>query len=135
MKLAIDDTGAGNSGLEHILRLKPDIIKLDIGLTRGIDKDPARRALGRALLTFGFDAYGATFVAEGIETQGEFDTLRSLGCLAGQGYYLGSAPTHRSAAVGLDCSSGDPAFGGYACDPPDPVEEVIGWQRRTRSGD
>jgi EAL domain-containing protein (putative c-di-GMP-specific phosphodiesterase class I) len=89
VKLAIDDAGAGYSSLQHILQLKPDIIKLDIGLTRGIDKDPARRALGRALLRFGLDAYGATFVAEGIETQGEFDTLRSLGCPAGQGYYLG----------------------------------------------
>ena len=134
VKLAIDDTGAGNSGLEHILRLKPDIIKLDIGLTRGIDKDPARRALGRALLTFGFDAYGATFVAEGIETQGEFDTLRSLGCLAGQGYYLGrpqriGVPRWASIAPLATLRSVDTRA------TPDPVEEVIGWQRRTRSGD
>jgi EAL domain-containing protein (putative c-di-GMP-specific phosphodiesterase class I) len=89
VRLAVDDAGSGYSSLQHILQLKPDIIKLDIGLTRGIDKDPARRALGRALLSFGLDAYGASFVAEGIETQGEFDTLRSLGCPAGQGYYLG----------------------------------------------
>ena len=81
--------GAGYSGLSHILDLKPDVIKLDINLTRGIDKDPARRALGRALLSFGLDAYNATLVAEGIETKGEFETLRSLGCPNGQGFLLG----------------------------------------------
>jgi EAL domain-containing protein (putative c-di-GMP-specific phosphodiesterase class I) len=89
VRVAVDDAGAGYSGLTHILNLKPDVIKLDISLTRGIDKDPARRALGRALLSFGLDAYNATLVAEGIETKGEYETLRSLGCPNGQGYLLG----------------------------------------------
>jgi EAL domain-containing protein (putative c-di-GMP-specific phosphodiesterase class I) len=89
VRVAVDDAGAGYSGLGHILNLKPDVIKLDITLTRGIDKDPARRALGRALLAFGFDAYNASLVAEGIETVGEYETLRSLGCPSGQGFYLG----------------------------------------------
>ncbi len=89
VRVAVDDAGAGYSGLAHILNLKPDVIKLDISLTRGIDKDPARRALGRALLSFGLDAYNATLVAEGIETKGEYETLRSLGCPNGQGYLLG----------------------------------------------
>jgi EAL domain-containing protein (putative c-di-GMP-specific phosphodiesterase class I) len=89
VRLAVDDAGSGYSSLQHILNLQPDVIKLDIALTRGIDKDPARQALGRALLTFGLDAYNASIVAEGIETVGEFETLRSLGCPSGQGYYLG----------------------------------------------
>jgi EAL domain-containing protein (putative c-di-GMP-specific phosphodiesterase class I) len=88
-RLAIDDAGAGFSSMRHILNLHPDIIKLDIGLTRGIDGDPARRALGSAMLTFGLDAFGASIVAEGIETEGEFKTLRGLGCGFGQGFYLG----------------------------------------------
>jgi EAL domain-containing protein (putative c-di-GMP-specific phosphodiesterase class I) len=88
-RLAVDDAGAGFASFRHILNLRPDVIKLDIGLTRGIDVDPARRALGTALLNFGFDAYRATMVAEGIETQGEFNTLRSLGCRFGQGFFLG----------------------------------------------
>ncbi len=88
-RLAVDDAGSGYSSLQHILNLQPDVIKLDIGLTRGIDRDPARLALGRALLKFGFDAYRASIVAEGIETVGEYETLRSLGCPAGQGFYLG----------------------------------------------
>ena len=89
VRLAVDDAGAGYSSLLHILSLKPDVIKLDISLTRGIDKDPARRSLGRALMAFGLDAYNASVVAEGIETKGEFDTLRALGCPQGQGFYLG----------------------------------------------
>jgi EAL domain-containing protein (putative c-di-GMP-specific phosphodiesterase class I) len=89
VRLAVDDTGAGFASLQHVLNLQPDIIKLDVGLTRGIDKDPARRALGRALLTFGLDAYDASIVAEGIETEGELEVLRALGCPCGQGFYLG----------------------------------------------
>ena len=89
VRLAVDDTGAGFSSLQHVLNLRPDIIKLDVGLTRGIDRDPARRALGRALLTFGLDAYDASIVAEGIETEGELEVLRALGCPCGQGFYLG----------------------------------------------
>jgi EAL domain-containing protein (putative c-di-GMP-specific phosphodiesterase class I) len=89
VRLAVDDTGAGFASLQHVLNLRPDIIKLDVGLTRGIDRDPARRALGRALLTFGLDAYDASIVAEGIETEGELEVLRSLGCPCGQGFYLG----------------------------------------------
>jgi hypothetical protein len=85
----VDDAGAGYSSFRHILNLHPDVIKLDIALTRGIDGDPARRALGSALLTFGLDAYNASIEAEGIETEGEFKTLRALGCPFGQGYYLG----------------------------------------------
>ncbi|HVA03982.1 MAG TPA: EAL domain-containing protein [Acidimicrobiales bacterium] len=89
IRLAVDDAGAGFSSFRHILNLRPDIIKLDIALTRGIDEDPARRALGSAMLTFGLDAYNAAIVAEGIETEAEFETLRRLGCRFGQGYYLG----------------------------------------------
>jgi EAL domain-containing protein (putative c-di-GMP-specific phosphodiesterase class I) len=89
LRLAVDDAGAGFSSFRHILNLRPDIIKLDIALTRGIDTDPARRALGSAMLAFGLDAYNASIVAEGIETQSELTTLQSLGCHYGQGYYLG----------------------------------------------
>ncbi len=89
LRLAVDDAGAGYSSFRHILNLQPDVIKLDIGLTKGIDRDPARRALGSALLAFGLEAYNASVVAEGIETEGEFRTLQVLGCPLGQGYYLG----------------------------------------------
>ena len=89
VRLAVDDAGSGFSSFSHILNLRPDIIKLDIALTRGIDRDPARQALGRALLNFGLEAYRTTVVAEGIETLGELEALRSLGCPIGQGFILG----------------------------------------------
>lgn len=88
VRLAIDDTGAGFASFTHILKLAPDIIKLDLELTRGIDIDPVRRSLATALITFAGDT-GATVIAEGIETQSELDTLRDLGIAYGQGYLLG----------------------------------------------
>jgi EAL domain-containing protein (putative c-di-GMP-specific phosphodiesterase class I) len=88
VRLAIDDTGAGFASLRHILTLDPDIIKLDISLTRDIDKVPAKRALAAALSTFAREI-GCTIVAEGIETEKELDVLIHLGFTHGQGYYLG----------------------------------------------
>jgi EAL domain-containing protein (putative c-di-GMP-specific phosphodiesterase class I) len=93
-KLAVDDVGAGFASLQHILRLGPDEIKLDVGLTRGIDVDRARRALALGFVPFAAEL-GCSVVAEGIETRGELDALRSLGVSLGQGYFLG-----RPAALG-----------------------------------
>jgi EAL domain-containing protein (putative c-di-GMP-specific phosphodiesterase class I)/CheY-like chemotaxis protein len=87
-RLAIDDAGAGFASLQHILRLSPDFIKLDMALVRGVDSDPARRALASALASFG-NEIGAVLIAEGIETAEELDTLRGLDIRFGQGYYLG----------------------------------------------
>ena len=89
VRLAVDDAGAGFSSLRHIVDLQPEIIKLDIGLIRGIDADPARQALARALLSFARETYHATVIAEGIETVGELEVLRRLGCPQGQGFLLG----------------------------------------------
>ena len=87
MRLSIDDTGAGFSSFAHILRLAPDIIKLDRELTSGIDRDPVRAALGTALVSFSA-RIGAKIVAEGIETITELGTLRALGIRYAQGYLL-----------------------------------------------
>jgi EAL domain-containing protein (putative c-di-GMP-specific phosphodiesterase class I) len=87
IRLAIDDAGAGYAGLRHILLLRPEIIKLDIVLTRDIDNDPIRRALGAALVAFAHEL-GAEIVAEGIETQPEYDSLLELGIGLGQGYHI-----------------------------------------------
>ena len=88
VRLAIDDAGAGFASLRHILWLEPDIIKLDIALTRDIDTDPIKRALAASLVTFS-DELGATIIAEGIETASELETLVELGVPWGQGYLLG----------------------------------------------
>lgn len=88
MRLAVDDAGAGYASFQHIVQLKPDIIKLDMSLTRGVDEDPARRALASALIFFTRET-GASIVAEGIETPTELSTLKILGVNRGQGYLLG----------------------------------------------
>jgi EAL domain-containing protein (putative c-di-GMP-specific phosphodiesterase class I) len=67
--------------------LLPDVIKLDMSLTRGIDRDRSRRALASALVSFASET-DATIFAEGIETPAEMETLRSLGVRYGQGFYL-----------------------------------------------
>jgi EAL domain-containing protein (putative c-di-GMP-specific phosphodiesterase class I)/CheY-like chemotaxis protein len=99
-RLAVDDAGAGFSSLRHILRLAPDFIKLDGALTRGIDTDKTRRALGAALISFA-NEIGVPIIAEGVETQAEVDALRALKVTCGQGFFLaepGPLPPTVSAA-------------------------------------
>jgi EAL domain-containing protein (putative c-di-GMP-specific phosphodiesterase class I)/putative methionine-R-sulfoxide reductase with GAF domain len=86
--LAIDDAGAGFASLRHVLRLEPDLIKLDRSITRNIDKRARHQSLAAALLTFA-SGTSASIVAEGIETADELATLKRLGVPYGQGYYLG----------------------------------------------
>ena len=88
LRIAIDDAGSGYASLRHILNIRPDIIKLDIALTRAIDSDPARQALAIALVSFRQDI-DAVLVAEGIETLAQLEALVRLGLRHGQGYYLG----------------------------------------------
>jgi EAL domain-containing protein (putative c-di-GMP-specific phosphodiesterase class I) len=85
--IAVDDAGTGYAGLQHILRLRPDVVKLDRELVMGIDVDPARYALVSALATFA-GQIGAVLVAEGIETEPQLTILRDLGIPWGQGFYL-----------------------------------------------
>jgi EAL domain-containing protein (putative c-di-GMP-specific phosphodiesterase class I) len=87
-RIAIDDVGAGFACLRHILRLAPDIVKLDLSLTHGIETDPGTRALTSALVDFA-GTTGALVAAEGIETESELELLRELGVDHGQGYLLG----------------------------------------------
>ncbi|NMG36361.1 EAL domain-containing protein [Azoarcus sp. TTM-91] len=95
LALAVDDAGAGYASFRHILRLKPDIIKLDISLTQGIDQDPARRALAVALIQFAAET-GSKIVAEGVEKLSELEVLRQLKVNKAQGYLLGRpAPASR----------------------------------------
>jgi EAL domain-containing protein (putative c-di-GMP-specific phosphodiesterase class I) len=97
VRVAIDDAGTGYSGLQHILRLRPEIVKLDRCLIAGVDEDPAKRALIGSLVGFTRDI-DATLVAEGVETATELSSLRDLGVPWGQGYYLGRPAPLRVAA-------------------------------------
>jgi EAL domain-containing protein (putative c-di-GMP-specific phosphodiesterase class I) len=105
MRLAIDDAGAGYSGLQQIVALRPDIIKLDIGLTRDVDSDPARRALASALVHYALETH-CQILAEGIETAAELATLKQLGIGKGQGYLLGRPLTFAGVLELLAAASG-----------------------------
>ena len=87
VRVAVDDAGAGFASLHHILRIHPDIIKLDIALVRDIDRDPVKRALASSLVTFAGDI-GATLIAEGVETASERRILCELHVPWGQGYLI-----------------------------------------------
>lgn len=97
LRLAVDDAGAGFASLRHILRMTPDIIKLDRSLARGIDKDPVLRALTYSIAAFA-SATDAAVVAEGIESESELDALRFLGVAYGQGYHLSRPDTVEAVA-------------------------------------
>jgi PAS domain S-box-containing protein len=87
-RLAVDDAGAGYATMQHILQLRPDIIKLDRSIVGNADEDPARRALTAAMAAFA-TSLGTTVVAEGVETAGEVDVLIEAGVRLGQGFLLG----------------------------------------------
>lgn len=99
LRLAIDDAGAGYSGLQQILHLRPDIIKLDRFFVRDIEKDPTRRALAAALANFAGDV-GSVLVAEGVEAEAELTALQALGFNTIQGYFLGR-PAPLASAITL----------------------------------
>lgn len=100
-RLAADDLGSGYAGFRHLIRLQPDIIKLDISLVRGIHRNKGQRALASALVAFAGDV-DARVIAEGVEEQGELEALRDIGVPWAQGYYLGRPaplPTNPAAIV------------------------------------
>ncbi len=88
VRIAVDDAGAGYSGLQHLLQIRPDVLKLDTTLTREIDRDRVRQALTAALVRFAHET-GATIIAEGIESADELHSLQELGIPWGQGFHLG----------------------------------------------
>lgn len=84
-KIAIDDVGAGFSGLSTIAKTRPFYIKLDISLIRDIDKDKYKKAIVKALAEFAKDT-GMKLIAEGIETIDELFTVIELEVHFGQGF-------------------------------------------------
>lgn len=86
-RIAIDDVGAGYAGLRHLVDLSPDLLKLDVSLTRDIHLDVARQALAAAMVRFSA-AIGSQLVAEGIERAEEAAVLADLGVPYAQGYFF-----------------------------------------------
>ncbi len=85
--VAIDDVGTGYSGLSSLAKVRPDFIKVDMSLIRGIDTNPVQRALMETMVTFA-DKIGCAIVAEGIETQTELTSIVAMGVHYGQGFFL-----------------------------------------------
>ncbi|WP_051261284.1 GGDEF domain-containing protein [Desulfovibrio inopinatus] len=86
-QVAVDDVGAGYSGLWSIAEIRPDFIKVDMSLIRGIDSNPVKRALLETFLAFS-DKIGCKIITEGIETESELSCLIQMGAHYGQGYFL-----------------------------------------------
>jgi EAL domain-containing protein (putative c-di-GMP-specific phosphodiesterase class I) len=88
MRVAVDDVGAGNAGLQLLSQVRFDIVKVDLSLVqRGVLRESALgvlRAIGELARR-----WGASTVAEGVETPEQLEIVRALGFAAGQGYLLG----------------------------------------------
>jgi EAL domain-containing protein (putative c-di-GMP-specific phosphodiesterase class I)/CheY-like chemotaxis protein len=87
-RIAVDDAGAGYSGLQTMVEIEPDFIKLDMSLIRGLESSMVKQKLVRTLRDFCGDA-GIGLIAEGIEARPQLDALRRLGVTLGQGFLFG----------------------------------------------
>jgi len=87
-QVAVDDAGCGFSSLQSIAEIRPDYIKIDMSLVRGIHKDRVKTALMETFVTFA-EKIGCEIIAEGIEEEAELALLANIGVHYGQGYFLG----------------------------------------------
>jgi len=86
--IAVDDLGAGYSSLSILADLRPQFIKLDMSLVRGIDSEPRKQRLVQLMATFG-EATASEVIAEGVETAEEAAVLQDCGITLMQGYLFG----------------------------------------------
>ena len=98
LRLAVDDFGTGYGSFDYLRRFPFDEIKIDMSFVAGLDRDRTDTAITSSIIALG-RSLDLIVVAEGIETQAQYDRLRGLGCHVGQGYLF-----HRPAppdALGL----------------------------------
>jgi diguanylate cyclase (GGDEF)-like protein len=88
VKVWLDDFGTGFSGLSHLRRVPVDGVKIDRSFVADVLRDPDDLALTSAIIAMAH-SLGITVVAEGIETEGQYEVLRERGCDQGQGFWLG----------------------------------------------
>ncbi len=127
LRIALDDAGAGHSGLQTIAELVPDFVKVDQMLVRGVDRHPGRHASLEALALLG-RRLGLALIAEGVETEAELLEVCRLGIPYAQGYFLGhpdpvpqdtgdsSLAVLRRVASAPELAADDAALGGTAGD-------------------
>jgi len=92
MQFAVDDVGAGYSGLESIAKLRPSYLKIDIALVRDVQHSSVNRAMVKAIIELGH-SIGAQAIAEGVQNEEETQVLRAMGVDFGQGYHLARPDT------------------------------------------
>lgn len=97
-RIAIDDLGAGYAGLTSFANLEPEVVKLDMSLVRGIEDSPVRYRIVEGITDL-CRSLSMKVVAEGIETQPEFDQIQQLGCDYLQGYLFGRPKRARVAGT------------------------------------
>ncbi len=95
-QFALDDTGTGYAGLEELLEVEPDYIKIDRAMVSGVDQDPARQDVLSAVLQLA-DKMGAQVIGEGLDTLEELEMLGRLGIRFGQGWLFGRPTPLRAA--------------------------------------
>lgn len=86
-RLAVDDLGAGYAGLTWFAQLEPEVVKLDMALTRAIDREPTKQKLVASMTRLCADL-GMRVVGEGVETAAERDALVAAGCELMQGFHF-----------------------------------------------
>ncbi len=87
-RIAIDDLGAGYAALSALVAIRPDVVKLDMSLVRGVERDEVRRGVITSVVSMCREL-GIWTVAEGIETEPELAVIGELGCDLVQGYLIG----------------------------------------------
>ncbi|MGV8960171.1 MAG: EAL domain-containing protein [Stenotrophomonas sp.] len=95
---ALDDFGAGYSDLALLADFRPDVVKLDMALVRGIDGDVPRQVIAKHLLAMCVEL-GIRVIAEGVETRGEWKALEALGFHLFQGYLFAKPAFEQLPAV------------------------------------
>lgn len=98
-RIAVDDFGAGYSSMNLVIALRPDFLKLDMELIRGIDADPYKAELAARLLDAA-RSLSITTIAEGVETEAEWEWVRRHGADLVQGYYFARPGTPMPTLVG-----------------------------------
>jgi EAL domain-containing protein (putative c-di-GMP-specific phosphodiesterase class I) len=99
-RIALDDFGSGHSGLVTLIRCEPQFLKLDMAITRRVDADRYKQKIIKSVVALA-ENIGATLIAEGVETEAELDTLRSLGVCYAQGFLLGRPLRGHEVASGV----------------------------------
>ncbi|HZW20856.1 EAL domain-containing protein [Noviherbaspirillum sp.] len=96
--IGIDDLGAGYSSLRLWLELAPEYVKVDMAFVRGADKDDKRLEFLRSVQKIAA-TFGTKVIAEGIESEAEYDAVRRLGLPYGQGYFIGRPSASPAASI------------------------------------